>query len=161
MWGMVDVTAMYETILVPTDGSPQSKEAADHAIEIARQFGSTVHALSVLDDRSTGRMSQAINELSHDAPERQEMERRREEAGAELADEITDRAREAGLDVEGVVRSGDPAEVITDYAREESMDLIVMGARGRSAVGKFLLGDVAGKVARHATTPVLLVRSNE
>ncbi|WP_122089554.1 universal stress protein [Halalkalicoccus subterraneus] len=152
---------MYETILVPVDGSEQADRAVDHSIEIARQFGSTVHALSVLDDRSTGRMSQAINELSHDAPERQEMEQRREEAGSELTDVVVERAREAGLDAEGVVRSGDPAEVITDYAREESMDLIVMGARGRSAVGKFLLGDVAGKVARHATTPVMLVRPDE
>lgn len=158
---MIDVTAMYDAILVPVDGSEQAENAGDHAIEIARQFGSTVHALSVLDDRSTGRMSQAINELSHDAPERQEMERRREEAGSELTDAVVERAREMGLDAEGVVRSGDPAEVITDYAREESMDLIVMGARGRSAVGKFLLGDVAGKVARHATTPVLLVRPDE
>lgn len=152
---------MYETILVPTDGSEQSTEAADHAIEIARQFGASVHALAVLDDRSTGRMSQAVTELSHDAPERQEMDRRREEAGTELTDEIVERAREAGVDAEGVVRSGDPAETITDYATEERMDLIVLGARGRSAVGKFLLGDVAGKVARHATTPVLLVRPDE
>lgn len=152
---------MYDAILVPTDGSEQSARAADHTLQIARQFGSTVHALSVLDDRSTGRMSQSINELSHDAPERQEMEQRREEAGTELTDEITGRAREAGLDAEGVVRSGDPADVITDYAAEEGMDLIVMGARGRSAVGKFLLGDVAGKVARHATTPVMLVRPDE
>ncbi|MCL7417239.1 MAG: universal stress protein [Halalkalicoccus sp.] len=152
---------MYDTILVPVDGSEQAENAGDHAIEIASQFGSTVHALSVLDDRSTGRMSQSINELSHDAPEREEMERRREAAGRELANAVVERAREAGLDAEGVVRSGDPAEVITDYAREEPMDLIVMGARGRSAVGKFLLGDVAGKVARHATTPVLLVRPDE
>ncbi|ADJ14561.1 universal stress protein [Halalkalicoccus jeotgali] len=152
---------MYETILVPTDGSPQSREAADHALEIARQFGSTVHALYVLDDRGTGRMSQAVNELSHDSPERKEMDQRHEEAGAELTDEIVERAREAGVDAESVVRSGDPAETITDYAEERGIDLIVLGARGRSAVGKFLLGDVAGKVARHATTPVMLIRPDE
>ncbi len=100
---------MYETVLVPTDGSDQSTEAADHAIEIARQFGASVHALSVLDDRSTGRMSQSINELSHDAPERQEMEQRREAAAGELTDEIVERAREAGVSGGGGVRRGGAA----------------------------------------------------
>ena len=152
---------MYVTILVPTDGSERSREAADHAIEIARKFDGTIHALSVIDDRGSGRMSQAVNELSHDAPERREMDQRREEAGTELTGEIAERAREAGVDAEGIVHSGDPADVITDYAQENGIDLIVLGARGRSAVGKFLLGDTAGKVARHATTPVMLIRTDD
>jgi nucleotide-binding universal stress UspA family protein len=152
---------MYERILVPTDGSEQSASAADHALEIARQFGSAVHAVHVVDDRGPGRAAEAVSELSPRAEEREEGQERLERAGDELTAAITERAREAGLDAHGEVLHGEPADQITEYAKANDMDLIVLGARGRSAVGKFLLGSVAGKVARHASTPVMLVRVDE
>lgn len=152
---------MYDTILVPVDGSEQSERATDHAIEIAEKFESTVHALYVIDDRYAGRASEAVSELSRNSPERQAIEQQREQAGGKLTDSVLERARERGIDAESAVESGDPADVITDYAEDKEIDVIVLGARGRSAVGKFLLGDVAGKVARHATTPVLLVRAEQ
>lgn len=161
MWVLVDVSGMYERILVPTDGSEQSARAADHALEIARQFGSAVHSIHVVDDRGPGRAAEAVSELSPNSPERREMDERREEAGNELTAAITERAREAGLDAHGEVIHGEPADEITEYARTNDVDLIVIGARGRSAVGKFLLGSVAGKVSRHATTPVMLVRPDQ
>ncbi|MFC7008139.1 universal stress protein [Halalkalicoccus salilacus] len=151
---------MYERILVPTDGSEQSERAADHALEIARQFGSAVHAIHVVDDRGPGRAAEAVSDLSPSSSERQAMNERREEAGNELTAAVTDRAREAGLDAYGEVLHGEPADQITEYAQANDMDLIVLGARGRSAVGKFLLGSVAGKVSRHATTPVMLIRAD-
>lgn len=152
---------MYERILVPTDGSEQSERATDHALAIARQFGSAVHAVHVIDDRGSGRASETLSEFSRDSPERREFEERRERTGNELTAAITERAREAGLDAHGEVLHGEPADQITEYARTNDMDLIVLGARGRSAVGKFLLGSVAGKVSRHATTPVMLIRADE
>jgi nucleotide-binding universal stress UspA family protein len=152
---------MYERILVPTDGSEQSARAADHALEIARQFGSAVHSIHVVDDRGSGRAVEAVSELSPSFQERREMEERRESAGNELTAAVTERASEAGLDAHGEVLHGEPADQITEYARANGIDLIVLGARGRSAVGKFLLGSVAGKVARHASTPVMLIRADE
>jgi nucleotide-binding universal stress UspA family protein len=152
---------MYETVLVPVDGSEQSERAVDHALEIAEKFESTLHVLHAIDDRGSGRAAEAVSELSRNASERQEMNERRKQAGTELTDGVIERAREATIDAEAVVLRGDPAEVITDYAEQKEIGLIVLGARGRSAVGKFLLGNVAGKVARHATTPVLLVRPDQ
>lgn len=152
---------MYERILVPTDGSEQSVRATDHALEIARQFDSAVHAIHVVDDQGAGRAAEAVSELSPNSPERREMEERRESAGNELTDAVVERAREAGLDAHGEVLHGEPADQITEYAKVNGIDLVVLGARGRSAVGKFLLGSVAGKVARHATTPVMLIRADE
>lgn len=152
---------MYETVLVPTDGSELSTRAADHALEIARQFGSTVYVLYVIDDQYTRRASEVAGELSSNTPGLQEIEEHRESTGNELTARITERAHEAGLDTKNAVLSGDPADVITEFAESEGIDLIVIGARGRSAVGKYLLGDTAGKVARHATTPVMLIRADE
>jgi nucleotide-binding universal stress UspA family protein len=152
---------MYERILVPTDGSEEAQVAISHALEIAQRFGSTVHGIHVTDEQGLRRASETVGVLSRDSAERQEIEQRQREAGSQLTEAIAERAREAGLDVETEVISGDPADVITDYAEAEAIDLIVLGARGRSAVGKFLIGDVAGKVARHATRPVMLVRADE
>ncbi len=152
---------MYDAILVPTDGSDQSAQAADHALEIADRFDSTVHVLYVVDDRGSERMSEAVSELSRGSPQRQEMEQQREQAGEEVTEDIAQRAREANLDVVSEIAHGEPGDVITEYAEDNDIDLIVMGARGRSAVGKFLMGSVAGKVARHASTPVMLVRPEE
>lgn len=152
---------MYGTILIPTDGSEQSERAAEHALAIADRFEGDVHVLHVVDDRGAGRMSEAVSDLSRSSTERQEMEKRREQAGSEATESIAERAREADLEVTTAVVHGTPGDVITEYAGDHGVDLIVLGARGRSAVGKFLIGSVAGKVARHAPVPVLLVRPDE
>jgi nucleotide-binding universal stress UspA family protein len=50
------------------------------------------------------------------------------------------------------------AEMIIDYARENKMDLIVMGTRGQSKFKKLLVGSIANKVFQHAHCPVFVVR---
>jgi nucleotide-binding universal stress UspA family protein len=64
----------------------------------------------------------------------------------------------AGVAATAVEKAGNPAEVIIETAEEGAFDLIVIGTRGRHAVERFLFGATAERVARHATTPVLLVR---
>ena len=106
------------------------------------------------------------------------MEERREEAGNELTAAVADRARKVGLDARGEVLHGEPADQITEYARVHGIDPIVLGARTergrqvpareRSKIVRDLRAnqnatrsdDVAGKVARHAPTPVMLVRTD-
>jgi len=57
------------------------------------------------------------------------------------------------------LRIGDPANEILDSADDYQADLIVMGARGLSAIPRFLLGSVSDFVCRHARQSVLVVRS--
>jgi nucleotide-binding universal stress UspA family protein len=56
------------------------------------------------------------------------------------------------------VKVGDPLRQVVEYARDESMDLIVLGAHGRSGVAHLILGSVAERVVRTAPCPVLTVR---
>jgi nucleotide-binding universal stress UspA family protein len=56
------------------------------------------------------------------------------------------------------LRIGDPANEILDAAEESKADLIVLGARGLSAIPRFLLGSVSDYVCRHAHQSVLVVR---
>jgi nucleotide-binding universal stress UspA family protein len=59
------------------------------------------------------------------------------------------------------VVSGSPYREIIKKAEEEQIDLIAMGTHGRSGVERLLLGSVAEKVVRLATSPVLTIRSPE
>jgi nucleotide-binding universal stress UspA family protein len=56
------------------------------------------------------------------------------------------------------VKVGDPLRQVVAYARDEAMDLIVLGTHGRSGVAHLFLGSVAERVVRTAPCPVLTVR---
>ncbi len=65
---------------------------------------------------------------------------------------------EAGLEPVKVVRVGVPADCIADEAMRRGATAIVMGTRGKGAVGGFAVGSVALRVAHRAQTPVVLVQ---
>jgi nucleotide-binding universal stress UspA family protein len=60
-----------------------------------------------------------------------------------------------------VLRIGNPAREIVEYARAQAIDLIVVGATGRGALDRMFMGSVADKVLRHAPCPVLAIRHPE
>jgi len=61
--------------------------------------------------------------------------------------------------VTGMIREGeDIAAVIIDVANELRCDLIVLGSKGSSSLGKYPLGSVANKVVQYAAKPVMVVR---
>jgi len=81
-----------------------------------------------------------------------------EDAGQQAVTETVDRVENAGVrTVEGTVSRGTPYRVILDYVDRHGVDLVVVSARGRSDVGRYLIGDVTEKVIRLADCPVLTV----
>jgi len=64
----------------------------------------------------------------------------------------------ADANVRHVVREGHLGQAIIDVAKEERADLIVMGAKGHSAIDRILLGSTSDYVATHAPCSVLVVR---
>ena len=74
---------------------------------------------------------------------------------------VEDRVEAAGLEAEGIIVEGHPAEEIIKYAEENSIDLIVMGTLGKSGLDKFLLGSLADKVIRNSKIPVIAVPVKE
>jgi nucleotide-binding universal stress UspA family protein len=139
---------MYETILVPTDGSAPATAAADHAVALAQALGATVHALYVADLRMTP-VSTADDETAR---------RLVEESDASPTAPVVERAEDAGVTAVDAVRVGVPHEVILEYVAEHDVDLVVMGTHGRSGVERALLGSVADRVVRTADVPVVTVR---
>lgn len=141
---------MYETILIPTDGSDESARAVEHGIGLAKAFGSTVHALYVIETRA----HYVFTVAGHDPAE---IDAARAH-GEQVVNEIVEAAVDEGIDGVGAVATGSVAEEIIDYATETGVDGIVMGALGRSGVNRYLLGSTTEKVIRTADVPVTVVR---
>jgi nucleotide-binding universal stress UspA family protein len=78
-------------------------------------------------------------------------------------EQVAERARERGLDVRvrQLVRDADPASDLISVAEEENADLIVIGLRRRSPVGKLILGSNAQSVLLDAPCPVLAVKADQ
>lgn len=78
--------------------------------------------------------------------------------GINLAHRYADRLEAAGYRVKEAYMPGDPADEIMKAARSRRADLVVAGAKGLSAVGRFLLGSVSTKLVRHCPCSILVVR---
>lgn len=141
---------MYDTILIPYDGSDEAKKATREGIKLAAAVGASVRALYVID------LPGAPRALSiRDDEERMRKEYR--EYGEKVLGDIADLADEHGVECESAFRTGSVAEEIVEYAEEEGMDAIVMGSAYRGKLGGVLGGNM-DKVVRTATVPVLTYR---
>jgi nucleotide-binding universal stress UspA family protein len=139
---------MYETILVPTDGSAGAEAALDEAVSLAETFDATVHSLYVADT-STAQPETGYVDIVESF----------ERIGEETTAEAVGRAEAANVHGVGAVRTGLPHRAILDYAEEVDADLVVMGTHGRTGLERYLLGSVTEKVVRTADAPVLTVRA--
>ncbi|WP_225334021.1 universal stress protein [Halomicrobium urmianum] len=137
---------MYDTILVPSDGSERASEALDVALDTAEQHGADVHALFVVDTQLYGEPALSSFELFIDEIEDQ---------SRELLDEIVDRGAERGVTVTPEMRHGAPAESIMAYADEVDADLVVMGYQGETH--RRQMGSVVEQVLDDTDRRVLVV----
>lgn len=141
---------MYETIVVPTDGSSPSSAAAESAIALAERFGATIHAIHVLD----------LGDYSADVDD--EVRIAAEDAAEGLVDEVAEMAADAGVTATtAVVDSAEPVHrAIVDSVREHDADCVVMGTQGRTGLQRLALGSVAARTLRVAPVPVVTVRDD-
>ena len=84
-----------------------------------------------------------------------------EQAGQQLLDHTSTLLPSQGLSVTRVCEFAKPASLILDKARDLRAELIVIGARGKSRVGEFVLGSVSHRVALHAECTTLIVKERE
>ena len=138
-------------ILVPADFSPASDAALAWARDLAQQYGAHVSLLHVVTDpRAVGMWTPEVYVPAN--AETQERLLREARERLERALPADERSRFA---VTIDARLGDVAENILEAAREQKVDLIVMGTHGRHGLAHLILGSVAERVLRDATCPVL------
>jgi nucleotide-binding universal stress UspA family protein len=144
-----------KNILVATDFSEPSTVAMTYGRNFARSYGATLHVLHVVEDvtmRYSPEVAFAIPDLQEDF----------EKASSRDLDALITADDKQTLKVIPVVETHlSVASGITDYAKSNAIDLIIVGTHGRGAVKQFLMGSVAERVVRTAPCPVLAVRTNE
>jgi nucleotide-binding universal stress UspA family protein len=142
--------ALYDRVLVPTDGSAGVERAITHAIDLAVAHDAEIHAIYVVN---TAGLAGLPMEASMEGVD--EMLRSDADHALEQVREFAD-----GSDVEVTTQviDGSPSTEIVQYAEREGCDLIVMGTHGRGGIDRLLLGSVAEKVVRASNVPVLTLR---
>jgi nucleotide-binding universal stress UspA family protein len=142
-----------QTILAPTDFSEFSTHALRYACEFARRFGAQLHLLHVIDESRT--TPDPLLGAPVAEAEIRDLQRGAESALLELpAADWRD-----GVDVAArIVQIGAPFLEIIRYAKDNAIDLIVIGTHGRSGLAHVLIGSTAERVIRKSPCPVLTVR---
>jgi len=151
---------MFKKILIPTDGSPLSAQAANAGICFARSINAEVVALHVTQPFAAtigfDGMAAAYAITDEDY----------EKASAEQAEkylkQILARAETAGIKADSrAVSNFNVADGIVQAAAENGCDMIFIGSHGRSGLSRLLLGSVTAKVLSLATCAVLVYRVKE
>jgi nucleotide-binding universal stress UspA family protein len=138
---------VYDTILLPFDGSEGATAVLGHAGEIARWADATVQVLHVAD--STRDSVTVVEGDTVDALAR---------AGEEAVETAAAALERQGVTHETDVIQGNPAPTIVEYAARYDHDLVVVPTHGREGLSRRLVGSVAEKVVRLSSVPVLTVR---
>jgi nucleotide-binding universal stress UspA family protein len=144
----------YKKILVPLDGSATSEAILPEIEKLASAFGASISLLHVVPILIfSGSMEPVVQyETITEALIKE---------GEAYLRTIEKRLKDKGLTVERHLQQGNEAQLILEHSDQKDIDLIAMSTHGRSGVSRWLLGSVAEKVVRHATKPMLLVRSAE
>ena len=141
-------------ILLPVDGSELSLDAVRFAIRMVRgglradavlanvQEPANLYELLVAHD------PEVINKVS-------------DEAGRHTLQSAVALLDAAGIQFECEVAKGDPAHTIIDIAERFACDMVVMGARGNSALRSAMMGSVSNEVLHASPVPVVIVKPDE
>jgi len=132
-------------ILVGFDGSEGSEQALNRAMMLLGEYGELI-------------LLAVIPSPSEKAFVDEEMYKRIKQKAKNLIDDVIKDIGYHDYSITGMVEEGDPAAVIIDVANKLNVDLIVLGSKGTSELGRYLIGSVANKVVQYAHKPVMVVR---
>lgn len=156
---------MYAKVLVPLDGTDQSKAVLPHVTELAAGLGSEVILLRPVKGLSQAQRetrptmvagtSPTMVDLAHETAAGMRSSER--DAAAAYLEHASTGLRERGIRVRSIVVEGGEVSAIVEYARAEGVDLIAMRSRRRGRLARHLLGSVTDKVLRSSPCPLLLL----
>jgi nucleotide-binding universal stress UspA family protein len=132
-------------ILVGFDGSEGSEQALNRAMMLIDEYGE-LFLLAVIP-------SPADKAFVDD-----EMYQKIKKKAEILINDVISNVGQHEFTITGMVEEGDPAAKIIDVSNKLNVDLIVLGSKGTSELGQYLIGSVANKVVQYAHKPVMVVR---
>ncbi len=139
-------------ILLPVDGSPVSLDAVRFVIALAGDGLATQVVLANVQEPAT------LYELvvAHD---QQVLAQVSAAAGAHTLQAAQNMLKEAGIDCECEVATGDPAHTLIDILENYQCQMVVMGNSGMSTLRSALLGSVSNEILHAASVPVVIVKA--
>lgn len=142
---------MFDSVLVPLDGSLLAECVLPHAIAFAQAFHAKVTLLRVLDKRQ-GVDAKVFDLLNWQIAK----------ADAKLyLEKVAERLKESGVDTEEVVLEGMAAESINEYAQSHKMQLIILSSHGHAGLSQWGISSVTQKIIYSAPTSVMLIRARQ
>jgi len=135
-----------KNILFATDFSPAADAATPIAIEIAQRYGAKVYGVHV--NRFDDYTAAAPNAWAAMA---EAAEKETKEDAGRLNEQLQ------CIEHEVVIGEGNIWEVVSGLIKEKEIDLVVLGTRGRTGLGRAILGSVAEQILRQSPCPVLTV----
>lgn len=141
---------MLKRILVAFDGSPQSYQAFDFALEMTRLCPGAAPEIIAL---SVVQPPEPIDIVEMDAiidSAKQHYE--------ELFKGLREKAKERNLEIKTEVAVGHPADQIVRYAKENNCDMVILGQKGKSKIESWILGSVSKRVATYSPCTVTIVK---
>jgi nucleotide-binding universal stress UspA family protein len=152
---------MYQTLLVPLDGSPRAESILPHVEDLALKFKSKVIFLQVVEPPlqfvnpslyETTIQTDIIHEYLVD------FKRKKEEITAYLAG-IQAGFQKKGIDTGVLVEQGLAVETIISVAQRENADLIAIASHGRTGLSRVFYGSVAAGIMHKIDRPILIIRA--
>jgi nucleotide-binding universal stress UspA family protein len=139
-------------ILIPVDGSDNALRAVEYAVKLASALRETpkLFLLNVQWSVAAGNVKLFINQETINDFHR--------EQGREALQRARATLDAAKLPYQYHISIGQPAEAILQYAAEQSVDEIIIGAQGHESLAKLLLGSVTSKVIQLSKIPVTITR---
>jgi len=146
---------MVGKLLIATDGSKFSNKAVDYAIDLAKQLQYEVLSLYVMNLKHF-----EVYALAHhdDITGYEDEDIKLKKEGEDALAYVEQKGTEAGVPVTVKMVRGYPPEQIMKVAKDEGVNMIVVGHLGRTGIERILLGSVSEAVVRNAPCPVLVVR---
>ena len=147
---------MFKKILVALDGSEPSEHALNQAVEHSVKWNAKLIILSVVPEVKIpvyGGHARSSLEMS------KFQERMYDLYMNVLAEaEHKLRSRYPDLNIDKIIKMGRPSDVIVEIAKEEDVDLIVLGSRGLGGITGWVLGSTSRHVVEACTKPILIVK---
>jgi len=143
--------------MVPLDGSELAECVLPHVEALAKgcQAKEVILVRAFVPFR-------AVNIGGEYVPNEKEITRIDADFKAEAQDyleKVAERLNLSGIAARWAILTGKPSEILSDFAKADNCDLIIMATHGRSGVSRWVWGSIADRILRSACVPVLMVRA--
>jgi nucleotide-binding universal stress UspA family protein len=146
--------AMYNTILVPLDGSPRAERILPHAEALAHKFGARLVLLQVIEPVKTEVSPYGVVPY-YDMGMIEQMTEAAQTYLAGLQEQFSQKK----IEVKALVENAPVISAILTVATHENVDLIAMASHGRTGLARVFYGSVAAGILNQADRPLLLIRA--